>query len=68
MHSCMNNFLSNERSRWLFLIGLVAIGSGVTYSVLTHDCDSVEVVNAFELHEEKSIQNKQIKYDGYILE
>tara|TARA_Y100001968_G_C19425296_1_gene754016 strand:- start:1637 stop:1864 length:228 start_codon:yes stop_codon:yes gene_type:complete len=48
----MNSLLASERSRWLFLIWLFSIGSGVSYGIFTNKYDPVDVSSAFQLEEE----------------
>ena len=46
----MNRLLSGERSKWIFVIGLVAIGAGFTAkNVITYptECMTEEVVQDF---------------------
>ena len=46
----INRLISSERSKWIFLIGVVAIGAGFTAkNVISYptECMSEEVVQAF---------------------
>ena len=50
----MKNFLASERSKWIFLIGLVAIGVAFTAkNVISYptECIGEEVVQDFVLHD-----------------
>ena len=48
----INRFISSERSKWIFVIGVVAIGAGFTAkNVISYstECLSEEVVQDFVL-------------------
>ena len=49
----MNKLLASDRSKWLFLIGLVAITGGYSAKVLSHyfgsDCQPQEIAHAYNI-------------------
>ena len=50
----MNRLISSERSKWIFLIGVVAIGAGFTAKdVISYptECIREEVVQDFVIHQ-----------------
>ena len=48
----MNKLLASDRSKWLFVIGLVAITGGYSYKVLSHSfgqpCKPQEIAHAYD--------------------
>ena len=54
----MNKLLASDRSKWLFVIGLVAITGGYSYKVLSHSfgqsCKPQEIAHAYEPHSEEN--------------
>ena len=54
----INRLISSERSKWIFVIGVVAIGAGVTAkNVISYptECMSKEVVQDFVTPERTTI-------------